>query len=260
MEPWKSRQTLFTQFPQPLKNTMKNGFTLIELSIVLVIISLIIGSITVGKSMIRAAELNSLIAEMNRFKSAIDTFEVKYNSLPGDMSDAENYWETSNGNDDGKIDLNSYGPETIAESFLFWNHLAKSEILPGEFSGISGPKGWADCVRNENCPESAIGGMWATRYLPKVTEYSDTVFNITPNNHLVVGVKDPNGWPQYPLMTTYEVYNIDQKVDDGKPALGMVMSWHWRGGCGTTATASWELTANYDLAKKSAPCTILFKF
>lgn len=66
---------------------MKNkGFTLIELSIVLVIIGLIVGGILIGRDMIRAAEIRSLISEKNQYIVATNNFRNKYNAMPGDIA------------------------------------------------------------------------------------------------------------------------------------------------------------------------------
>ncbi len=63
----------------------KSGFTLIELSIVLVIIGLIIGGVLVGKDLIKAAEIRSTIGQYEKYKTAVNTFKLKYSGLPGDL-------------------------------------------------------------------------------------------------------------------------------------------------------------------------------
>ena len=70
-----------------MENKMRKdtGFTLIELSIVLVIIGLIVGGIVAGKDMIRAAELRALLSQKDKFTSAVNIFKGKYNAVPGDM-------------------------------------------------------------------------------------------------------------------------------------------------------------------------------
>src|SRR5271155_2823005 len=66
----------------------QHGFTLIELSIVLVIIGLIVGGVLVGQDLIRAAEVRATIAQIEKYNTAVNTFRGKYNALPGDMNAA----------------------------------------------------------------------------------------------------------------------------------------------------------------------------
>jgi len=82
----------------------KNGFTLIELSIALVIIGLIIGGILAGKELIRTAELRNTLSKEQSFEQAIATFKLKYNCLPGDCARGTQFFDNSeNGNGDGKV-------------------------------------------------------------------------------------------------------------------------------------------------------------
>src|SRR3954463_15618522 len=64
----------------------KLGFTLIELSIVLVIIGLIVGGILVGQDLIKAAEIRATVGQIEKYNSAVNTFRTKYNGIPGDLS------------------------------------------------------------------------------------------------------------------------------------------------------------------------------
>ena len=63
----------------------KSGFTLIELSIVLVIIGLIVGGILVGQDLIKSAEMRNLASQLRQYQVATSTFRGKYNEIPGDM-------------------------------------------------------------------------------------------------------------------------------------------------------------------------------
>lgn len=56
----------------------ETGFTLVELSIVLVIIGLIIGGVMVGRDLIKTSEVRSQISQIEEFKTAVNTFKVKY--------------------------------------------------------------------------------------------------------------------------------------------------------------------------------------
>src|ERR1700688_3889289 len=63
-----------------------SGFTLIELSIVLVIIGLIVGGILVGQDLIKAAEVRAQISQIEKYNQAVNTFRAKFNAIPGDMA------------------------------------------------------------------------------------------------------------------------------------------------------------------------------
>src|ERR1700753_450898 len=65
---------------------MRQGFTLIELSIVLVIIGLIVGGILVGQDLIKAAEVRAQISQIEKYNSAGNTFRGKFGGIPGDLA------------------------------------------------------------------------------------------------------------------------------------------------------------------------------
>lgn len=86
------------------------GFTLLEFSIVLILIGLVVGGVLLGSDLIRASERRAVISEVQNFKTAITTFKGQYRALPGDMNYAKSIWSecidvagnNCNGNNNGK--------------------------------------------------------------------------------------------------------------------------------------------------------------
>src|SRR5450432_3599729 len=105
----------------------KRGFTLVELSIVLVIVGLLIGGILVAQSMIATSKIVAVAAQIQQFDAGVDSFKSKYNYLPGDAP-------AFGGDGDGMIDIGpGYAQNYIAsldcEIADFWNNLE-----PGKFT------------------------------------------------------------------------------------------------------------------------------
>jgi len=118
-----------------MKISNKKGFTLIELSIVLIIISLIVAGVVGGKSLIHSAEIRNIVSEVSNIKTSLNTFNQQYNYLPGDLPDADEYWPSYGnnyctgaslfeGDGDGLI-YHDY------ESRYVWIHLLEAKLLEG---------------------------------------------------------------------------------------------------------------------------------
>lgn len=153
----------------------KNGFTLVELAIVMVIIGLIISGIVGAQSLIEVAERNSLITDLANSQKAIYAFKLQYGerNLPGDFDEATEYWpgQTDNGNGDRRI-------SSRHEAVDFWQHLALAEIWPGDFTGTVGAGTEADprFKPGENVPivkmgkEIVIRPSWTTSSLYGISQ------------------------------------------------------------------------------------------
>ena len=134
-------------------NNRKSGFTLIELSIVLVIIGLIIGGVLVGQDLINAATIRAQISQIEKYNTAVRAFELKYGYLPGDMpataANAYGFWAgdgavgcngASRGTRDGNglIELIVNAVEYSDgqnEPSLFWDDLGNNAL---SFCGAGG--------------------------------------------------------------------------------------------------------------------------
>src|SRR5476649_123700 len=73
------------QIPSLGKTSSRAGFTLIELSIVLVIIGLIVGGVLTSRDLIAAAQIRAQISQIEKYQTAVNTFRGKYGYLPGDI-------------------------------------------------------------------------------------------------------------------------------------------------------------------------------
>src|SRR5262249_49069165 len=64
----------------------QKGFTLIEMSIVLVIIGLIIGGILKGQEIVESSRQKNFITQLDSTRAAVNTFVDRYRALPGDFN------------------------------------------------------------------------------------------------------------------------------------------------------------------------------
>jgi prepilin-type N-terminal cleavage/methylation domain-containing protein len=204
------------------KNFLGYGFTLVELSIVLLIIGLIIGGITAGSSLIKQARLRAILSEFNQYKTAVNVFKIQFNALPGDMANATMFWP-STVNGDGNWIIVGYwtvGCEatTCNESLHAWEQLALSGILTGSYTGVSAVSGQADTT---NMPLSKFNpGGW---YF-----YTDWPSSQGLNRVAVAAFLDAltaGAPPIGALFIPTDSYNIDQKIDDGIPVTGSVFGY-----------------------------------
>jgi len=249
-----------------------SGFSLVELSIVLVILGLLTGGILGGQSLIRAAELRAVSTELNRHVAAIQIFRDKYFALPGDMPNATSFWgvahatpatcattasttvATCNGDGNGAIfpTVNSY------EQFRFWQHLANAGLLEGSYSG-SGPA--ATIATMANSPRSKLGnGLWYTvTYSIPVSGHVD-LLDGNYGSILIAGVPQPTTIPYGPTMRPEELWNIDTKMDDGRPGTGQVgfFGYGTVADCSTAANST-TINPDYRLASSAIVCTPLWR-
>jgi prepilin-type N-terminal cleavage/methylation domain-containing protein len=70
----------------------KAGFTLVELSIVIVIIGLIVAGVVGGQRLIKNAKVLSQVSDLKKYDVAFNAFVLQYDNVPGDLRAASSYW------------------------------------------------------------------------------------------------------------------------------------------------------------------------
>lgn len=232
-----------------MKKTQQNkGFTLVEMSIVIVIVGFLAAGVLVGKDLIRTSQVASVISDIERYSVAIGTFRQKYNSLPGDMSDANDFWAAAvSGDDNGVILWNT-------EGVAAWEHLALAGFIPGSYTGVL--NGGADMVINENVPRSKItNGAYMIR--------TQDTYTVTGANIQLGTLYDngPNIIATGAILNSQESWSIDNKIDDGLADDGRVATADGNGTLPsrTCTTGIWtENTSDYNLDEERVSCTIFF--
>src|ERR1700742_597402 len=88
----------------------QRAFTLVELSIVLVIIGLIIGGVLTGQQVIQNARITNATNAIQSFQAQFQTYQQNYGALPGDDNSAATRFTgttgVANGNGDGSLNGN----------------------------------------------------------------------------------------------------------------------------------------------------------
>ncbi len=250
---------------------MKKAFSLIELSIVLVILGLITGGILAGQSLIRGSEIKSVISDVEGYVAAVKAFQTKYKAFPGDMPNATSIWGdnstacpspsiadgspgTCNGNDSRYLDFTANGINVSSETLQFWNQLALAGFIQGSYLGTYGNP----ATSVDKSPTSRIANAYyIANGCTNGCHLTGQYFDINLGNYIEL-----SAIPANPSLSPSDAWSIDSKIDDGKPAYGKVVSRYWNDLCtsadsgGSSAT---NLAASYRVTDTALRCNVLFR-
>lgn len=240
-----------------------SGFTLIEMSIVLVVIGLLVGGVLVGEHLIQAALVRAEITQIEKFNTAKNTFYGKYGYLPGDIPNGANYGFPASGGMEGEGDGNGviegYGGngnganpcgcvDDAGEGIVFWVDLAMSGLIQnGMITGTYTTVGYTITTFPATLfPSAQING---SAFVFAWSYQGSNYFSIHSG---------PNSGDIYQVVTPNQAYAIDSKIDDGFPTSGRVVAmitwWpvpYWWEGASAPQT-SWR-TSNLNLSTAALP-------
>jgi prepilin-type N-terminal cleavage/methylation domain-containing protein len=206
------------------------GFTLLEVVVVLLVVSLLAGGVVAGRSLIERSEAQKMMGDAQSYAKVLDQFQKTYNALPGDMSNATSYFAGAvNGNGNGVIDA--------AEGQLFWQHLQAAKLLP------AGARS-ADASLNE-----PVGSKTGTGYQVVQDATLGAVFQLSAYQ-MVSGTPTPG----YAAFTPKEAQAIMQSASPvGSKAIA-VTGLGASGNCTVTAGS----TTSFDSTNTGKACIIRF--
>ncbi len=214
-----------------MEHNKQKGFTLVELSIVLVIIGLIVGGVLVGQDLIAAAKVRALVSQVEKFDAGGAAFQAKYAGRAGDILAARASAfglvgggtvavPLNVGDGDGVIEGTPTGGgaqsnnwATTVEMPDVWNHLTESALIPG--------------VAVDASPATKVGkGFWVAGSagvpvgaLTPQAPGSKMYYFLTPAAPAAAGIPAIAG-----IVTPAEAYGFDNKLDDGLPTSGQTRS------------------------------------
>ena len=224
----------------------QQGFTLVELAIVLVIIGLLVGGVLVGQDLIKAAEIRAVASDIERYNTGAAAFRTKYNGgIPGDLlaTTATSFGlPYGDGNDgegdgDGLLENNTTTDTGMGgENLLFWTHLGAAQFIP--FS--------SDTYTTAAGADTALAAIDTTNYATVATAQAGLLaampqlrirdsgfihaFGISGLNYYLIGSYYTAGGTSGALtasavLTPREAQGIDRKLDDGAATEGIVIAY-----------------------------------
>lgn len=193
----------------------ENGFTLVEIAIVLVIIGLLLGGILKGQEMITQARIKNLIADFSGVSAAYHGYQDRYRRLPGDDGEADTRWSlgipspASGSYNDGIVSGLYNSTTANDESRLFWLHLRRAGFVAGSdqeppFNAVAGRLG----VQTGNGTGGAVLGGFGSLIVCSAN---------LPDKMAIA---------------------VDTQMDDGVPATGTVRGQLHTGGPNPTIAAT----------------------
>jgi len=215
--------------------------------------------------------LRAASTEYHRLVTAAQSFRQKYVMLPGDITNATAFWGTAsvcpgaaadasttastcNGDGNGKV----YTVAGSAEFFRIWQHLANAGLIEGSYSGVTAEDTYFWRGGTANSPRSKLDptAIW------QIFSYDNTAGGFVGGmywydytNTLTLGGVGATQWNNTGTLVPEEAWNIDTKMDDGKPGRGKVLAYRYSASCSSSGT---DFDATYSLSATSKACGLWF--
>jgi prepilin-type N-terminal cleavage/methylation domain-containing protein len=219
---------------KPHNPNINNGFTLVEIAIVMMVIGLIIGGIFGGIKLIDNSNIQKTSQDLKSFESAIFTFKNAYNSLPGDIESPATELpdcttapcsRSGNSNDiiGSLLSMENEALTVTSEKFTMWSHLLAAGLIDKVVNQD-------DMTFGVGQIESPLGGGYRMNQLMTGNQIS-AGHPYRPWGHAlrITGVPSeivstPANLPSHRIVPCAINESLDIKIDDGIPRLGRILT------------------------------------
>ena len=190
----------------------KKGFSLIELSIVLIIIGLLVASMVGGARLIKSAELRAVMSELRNYQTALNAYYTATGELPGSS---------------GSSQMN------FTDSCSAWAALATEGIIDSKLPSFTTSGSKYTCATlsttatftDSNSVSSKLkGGLYAIGYN---TDMGENVIFITTGGEIVSKLTDASSSSKVSKasITRKDAQFLDEKMDNGIIDSGKIYSF-----------------------------------
>lgn len=184
------------------------GFTLVELSISIVIIGLLIAGVLGGQTLIDASRRQALVADIQDLLQATVDFSETYTALPGDWSQASNFFSgatSGNGNND-------VGDQNLERSAAF-EHLSLTNFIEGTYTTTDSDYPYTP---NVDVPKGAFpASVYVFEHFASGDDYGN---NVDASGVVIDHLDGETGFTDPETAQT-----MDLKIDDGVHNTGLVV-------------------------------------
>lgn len=198
------------------------GFTLVELAIVMTIIGLLIGGVLKGQELLESSRMTAFRSQLKAFDSGIITFRDIYKAYPGDIVNPANFIQncttapcSTSGDGNGSIGTENGWHAT--ESHNMYLHMAKAGLISGIDSNLT----WDASTYFARMPQSKWAG-----------NISGTTYNAAADASYTAGLRGlqwglvtptGGGVSATPPLSMAAILKYDTKFDDGIANAGDIL-------------------------------------
>jgi prepilin-type N-terminal cleavage/methylation domain-containing protein len=211
---------------------LNSAFTLVELAIVIVVLGIVVSGVVAGQSIIRTANTNSTVTEIQKMQTAIRAFQLEFDATPGLMKDAYDYFGDECGNNSKSSENGCNGDAGNDRcidsgyncSVIFLNyrdvrrlpiHLVLSEIYPG-LKYTTNANTITDCNEQINTGALDTNFLVGSEIPGKIFLYYFQTSGLTHNGSYCTGTIIEQ------VISPRIVKSIDDKLDDGNGRRGII--------------------------------------